>query len=45
MQRRKSLIQRQDETKTTHGWVYGFAEPYQIFVMHIVLGKENSLLM
>ncbi|NWF93270.1 MAG: hypothetical protein HXY46_10155 [Syntrophaceae bacterium] len=29
------------ETKTIHGWVYGFTEPYQIFIIYIVLQKEG----
>lgn len=29
------------ETKTIHGWVYGFKEPYQIFIIYIVLEKEG----
>jgi len=29
------------ETKTIHGWVYGFTEPYQIFIIYIVLEKEG----
>ena len=24
------------ETKTIHGWIYGSAEPYQIFIIYIV---------
>ncbi len=29
------------EIKTVHGWVYGFAEPYQIFIIYMVLEKEG----
>jgi len=29
------------ETMTIHGWVYGFAEPYQIFIIYMVLEKEG----
>jgi len=29
------------ETKTVHGWIYGFAEPYQIFIIYMVLEKEG----
>jgi hypothetical protein len=29
------------ETQTIHGWVYGFTEPYQIFIIYIVLKKEG----
>lgn len=29
------------ETKTIHGWVYGFTEPYQLFIIYIVLEKEG----
>jgi hypothetical protein len=28
-------------TNTIHGWVYGFAEPYQIFIIYMVLEKEG----
>jgi hypothetical protein len=28
-------------TKTIHGWVYGFTEPYQLFIIYIVLEKEG----
>jgi hypothetical protein len=42
MRSRKSLTQRQDETKTIHAWVYGFGEPYQIFIIYMVLEKEVS---
>lgn len=29
------------ETRIIHGWVYGFAEPYQIFIIYMVLEKEG----
>ena len=29
------------EAKTIHGWVYGFREPYQIFIIYMVLEKEG----
>jgi hypothetical protein len=29
------------ETRTIHGWVYGFTEPYQIFIIYMVLEKEG----
>jgi len=29
------------EIKTVHGWVYGFAEPYQIFIIYMALEKEG----
>ncbi len=29
------------ESKTIHGWVYGFTEPYQIFIIYMVLEKEG----
>ena len=29
------------ETPIIHGWVYGFAEPYQIFIIYMVLEKEG----
>ena len=30
-----------DNTKTIHGWVYGFAEPYQIFIIYMVIEKAG----
>jgi hypothetical protein len=30
------------EMKTEQGWVYAFAEPYQIFIIYMVLGKEGT---
>ena len=29
------------EAKVIHGWVYGFAEPYQIFIIYMVLEKDG----
>ncbi len=29
------------ETPVIHGWAYGFAEPYQIFIIYMVLEKEG----
>jgi hypothetical protein len=29
------------ETPVVHGWVYGFEEPYQIFIIYMVLEKEG----
>ena len=29
------------ETKTIHGWVYGFSEPYQIFIIYMALEKKG----
>jgi len=28
--------------KWTHGWIYGFSEPYQIFILYMILEKEGS---
>jgi hypothetical protein len=30
------------ETRVIHGWVYGFSEPYQFFIIYMVLEKEGS---
>jgi hypothetical protein len=30
------------ETRVIHGWVYGFSEPYQLFIIYMVLEKEGS---
>ncbi len=29
------------ETPVIHGWVYGFSEPYQLFIIYMVLEKEG----
>ena len=29
------------EMKIEHGWVYAFAEPYQIFIIYMVLEREG----
>ncbi len=29
------------DTKTIHGWIYGFTEPYQIFIIYMVIEKEG----
>ena len=28
--------------KREQGWIYGFTEPYQIFILYMVLGKEGT---
>ncbi len=28
-------------TRTIHGWVYGFSEPYQIFIIYMIREKEG----
>jgi len=28
--------------KWTHGWIYGFSEPYQIFIIYMILEKEGA---
>ena len=37
----RSASYKVGETKIIHGWVYGFAEPYQIFIIYMVLEKEG----
>ena len=37
----QSVSYRVGGTKTIHGWVYGFSEPYQIFIIYMVLEKEG----
>ena len=32
---------RVGETRIIHGWVYGFGEPYQLFIIYMVLQKEG----
>jgi hypothetical protein len=28
--------------KREQGWIYGFAEPYQIFILYMILEKEGT---
>jgi len=37
----RSVTYKMGETKAIHGWVYGFQEPYQIFIIYMVLEKEG----
>ena len=37
----RSVRYKVGETRTIHGWVYGFAEPYQIFIIYMVFEKEG----
>ena len=37
----RSASYKLDGTKVIHGWVYAFAEPYQIFIIYMVLEKEG----
>jgi len=37
----RSVSYKLDGTKVIHGWVYGFTEPYQIFIIYMVLEKEG----
>jgi len=37
----RSVSYKVGETKIIHGWVYGFTEPYQIFIIYMVLEKEG----
>jgi len=37
----KSVKYKIGETRIIHGWVYGFEEPYQIFIIYMVLEKEG----
>ncbi len=38
----RSVKYRLEETPVIHGWVYGFAEPYQIFIIYMVVEKEGA---
>jgi hypothetical protein len=38
----RSVSYNVGETKTIHGWVYGFSEPYQIFILYIIQEKEGT---
>ncbi len=37
----RSVGYKLDGAKVIHGWVYGFGEPYQIFIIYMVLEKEG----
>jgi hypothetical protein len=39
---RKSATYTLKGVKREQGWVYGFSEPYQIFIIYMILGKEES---
>jgi hypothetical protein len=28
--------------KREQGWIYGFSEPYQIFILYMILEKEGA---
>jgi hypothetical protein len=28
--------------KREQGWIYGFTEPYQIFILYIIMEKEGA---
>jgi hypothetical protein len=28
--------------KREQGWIYGFSEPYQIFILYMIVGKPGS---
>jgi hypothetical protein len=28
--------------KREQGWIYGFTEPYQLFILYMILEKEGS---
>ena len=37
----QSVNYKLNGNRTIHGWVYGFGEPYQIFIIYMVLEKEG----
>lgn len=39
---RKHVIYTLGRTGREQGWIYGFAEPYQIFILYMILEKEGS---
>ena len=39
---KKSVTYTLEGVKREQGWVYGFSEPYQIFILYMVLGKEGA---
>jgi hypothetical protein len=39
---KKYAIYTMKGVKWTHGWIYGFSEPYQIFIIYIIVEKEGS---
>jgi len=39
---KKYVIYTLEGVKREQGWVYGFSEPYQIFILYMVLGEEGA---
>jgi len=39
---KKYVVYTLDGVKREQGWVYGFVEPYQIFILYMVLGEEGA---
>lgn len=39
---RKSVTYTLEGIRREQGWVYGFSEPYQIFILYMVLGEEGG---
>jgi len=39
---RKYASYTQKGLRWTHGWIYGFSEPYQIFIIYMILEKEGT---
>lgn len=39
---KRYAIYTQKGVKWTHGWIYGFSEPYQIFIIYMIHEKEGS---
>lgn len=39
---KKNVVYTLEGVKREQGWVYGFVEPYQIFILYLILEKEGS---
>jgi hypothetical protein len=39
---KKNVVYTLEGVKREQGWVYGFVEPYQIFILYMILEKEGS---
>ena len=39
---KKHVTYTLEETNREQGWIYGFTEPYQIFILYLILEREGS---
>jgi hypothetical protein len=39
---KKSVVYAVEGVKREQGWIYGFVEPYQVFILYLILEIEGS---